>query len=119
VDRANGGFYGTIGCDLKVDPESPRAAVVNARILWTFSAAAWRLGDPAYRETADWAYDYILDKFWDKEYGGIYWMLDYKGNPISDRKQIYAQAFAAYGLAEYFRATARRRAWNARGSSTG
>ena len=27
VDRANGGFYGTIGCDLKVDPESPRAAV--------------------------------------------------------------------------------------------
>jgi len=32
-------------------------------------------------------------------------MLDYKGNPISDRKQIYAQAFAAYGLAEYFRAT--------------
>jgi mannobiose 2-epimerase len=105
VDRANGGFYGTIGCDLTVDRESPRAAVVNARILWTFSAAGWRLGDPAYREMADWAYDYILDKFWDKEYGGIYWMLDYEGNPISDRKQIYAQAFAAYGLAEYFRAT--------------
>jgi len=32
-------------------------------------------------------------------------MLDYQGKPINDRKQIYAQAFAAYGMAEYFRAT--------------
>jgi mannobiose 2-epimerase len=104
VDRQNGGFCGTIGCDLKVDKESPRAAVINARILWTFSAAC-RLGDAQYREIADWAYDYVLEKFWDQEYGGVYWMLDWKGNPISDRKQIYAQAFAVYALAEYFRAT--------------
>jgi mannobiose 2-epimerase len=104
VDRQNGGFYGTIGCDLKVDKESPRAAVINTRILWTFSAAC-RLGDAQYREIADWAYDYIVEKFWDEAYGGIYWMLDWKGTPISDRKQIYAQAFAVYALAEYFRAT--------------
>jgi mannobiose 2-epimerase len=32
-------------------------------------------------------------------------MVDYLGRPVSDRKQIYAQAFAIYGLAEYFRAT--------------
>jgi mannobiose 2-epimerase len=105
VDRENGGFYGAIDCDLQVDRQAPRAAVINARILWTFSAAARVLGETAYRETADWAYRYIVDKFWDKEYGGVYWMLDYQGNPISDRKQIYAQAFAAYGMAEYFRAT--------------
>src|ERR1035438_3580572 len=37
VDRENGGFYGTIGCDLQVEKESPRAAVINARILWTYS----------------------------------------------------------------------------------
>jgi mannobiose 2-epimerase len=87
-----------------VDKESPRAAVINTRILWTFSAAC-RLGDAQYREVADWAYDYIVQKFWDREHGGIYWMLDWKGNPVSDRKQIYAQAFAVYALAEYFRAT--------------
>ncbi|MGA2329303.1 MAG: AGE family epimerase/isomerase [Bryobacteraceae bacterium] len=105
VDRQNGGFYGTISCDLKVDRESPRAAVVNTRILWTFSAAALKLGDPQYREMADWAYDYIAGKFWDQQYGGVYWMLDSAGNPLSDRKQIYAQAFAAYAMAEYHRAT--------------
>jgi mannobiose 2-epimerase len=104
VDRENGGFYGTISNDLVIDKESPRASVINTRILWTFSAAC-RLCGPTYRETADWAWDCIRRKFWDAQYGGVYWMTDYRGNPISDRKQIYAQAFAIYALAEYFRAT--------------
>jgi mannobiose 2-epimerase len=104
VDRENGGFYGTISNDLVIDKESPRASVINTRILWTFSAAC-RLRGPAYRQTADWAWDYIRSRFWDAEYGGVYWMVDYQGNPISDRKQIYAQAFAIYALAEYYRAT--------------
>ena len=104
VDRENGGFYGKIDCDLKVDAQAPRAAVINARILWTY-AAACRLVDPQYREIADRAWHYVIDKFWDAEYGGIYWMVDYLGRAVSDRKQIYAQAFAIYAMAEYFRAT--------------
>jgi len=104
VDREHGGFYGKIDCDLKIDVQAPRAAVINARILWTF-AAATRLIDPIYCDMADRAWHYIIDKFWDSEHGGIYWMVDYRGNTISDRKQIYAQAFALYGMAEYFRAT--------------
>ena len=107
VDRINGGFFGGIDCDLRVDTHAVRASVINSRILWTFSAAARVLGSAAYRDIADWAYEYIVDKFWDREFGGVYWMLDYQGNAISDRKQIYAQAFAAYGMAEYFRATGR------------
>jgi mannobiose 2-epimerase len=104
VDRENGGFYGKIDCDLRVDAQAPRAAVINARILLTY-AAACRLIDPKYRDMADRAWNYIADKFSDAEYGGIYWMVDYLGCAASDRKQIYAQAFAIYGMAEYFRAT--------------
>jgi mannobiose 2-epimerase len=104
VDRENGGFYGEVSCDLRVNKEAARAAVIHTRILWTFSAAC-RLVDPKYREIADWAYDYLAAKFCDSEYGGIYWMLDHLGRPLSIRKQIYAQAFAVYALAEYFRAT--------------
>lgn len=104
VDRENGGFYGKIDCDRNIDAQAPRAAVVNARILWTYAAAS-RLVDPQYREIADRAWDYIANRFWDSEYGGVYWMVDYLGRPLSDRKQIYAQAFAIYALAEYYRAT--------------
>jgi len=104
ADRENGGFFGYISPDMRVDRDAPRTSVVNTRILWTFAAAA-RLIGPQYRETADWAYHYIVDKFWDREHGGVFWTLDFKGNPVSDRKQIYAQAFAAYALSEYFRAT--------------
>ena len=35
----------------------------------------------------------------------MYWTLDRHGCPINDRKHIYAQAFAIYGLAEFYRAT--------------
>ena len=104
TDREHGGFYGAISNDLAIDKQSPRASVISTRILWTFSAAC-RLVGPAYRETADLAWDYIRRKFWDSEYGGVYWMTDHLGNAISDRKQIYAQAFAIYALSEYFRAS--------------
>src|ERR1035438_7646705 len=107
VDRENGGFFGAVDCELRVDKQAARTAVINTRILWTFSAAARVLGDAAYRETADWAYDYIVDKFWDKEFGGVYWMLDHPGRPLRNRKHNTAQDFAAYGLSEYFRATRR------------
>ena len=105
VDRENGGFHGTIDENLHVEKESPRASVITSRILWTFSAATHLLGGE-YRETADWAYDAVAKKFWDPEFAGLYWMLDCRGNPLSTRKQIYAQAFGIYALAEYFRATA-------------
>jgi mannobiose 2-epimerase len=104
VDRENGGFYGAIDENLHVETEAERSAVLNTRILWTFSAAS-RLIGREYQETADWAYDAITKKFLDPKYGGLFWMLDYRGNPVSTRKQTYAQAFGIYALAEYFRAT--------------
>jgi mannobiose 2-epimerase len=104
VDRERGGFYGKVDCDLQVDADAPRAAVIHTRILWTYSAACRVLGGQ-YREMAAHAWKYLVDKFWDHEHGGIFWTLDANGNPISDRKQIYAQAFAIYATAEYLRAT--------------
>jgi mannobiose 2-epimerase len=103
-DVAHGGFHGRIHTNGRVDEKAPRTAVVHARALWTFSAAA-RLAGPSYRDTAVRAYRYLTTKFCDPECGGVYWMLDHQGNPVADRKQTYAQAFAIYGLTEYYRAT--------------
>lgn len=104
VDRENGGFYGLVDTTRTADKKSPRSCVLNARILWTFSAAVHGLGG-AYRETADRAFAYLIDKFWDREHGGLFWMVDGRGDPLSTRKQIYGQAFGIYGLAEFHRAT--------------
>lgn len=46
----------------------------------------------------------IIDRFYDPEYGGIYWSLDSSGKPLDTKKQIYAIAFAIYGLSELYRA---------------
>lgn len=99
-----GGFYGAADCDGIVNKTAPRACVVNARILWTFATATRVLG-AQYRATADWAFEYLRARFIDPEHGGLYWLLDADGRPVSDRKQIYAQAFAIYAFSEYARAT--------------
>ena len=105
VDKANGGFYGAVSNDLQVHNEVPRASILCARILWTYSAAYRRLGAEEYLATAQWAYDYLTRVFWDQECEGVYWQVDLYGRPVFDRKHHYAQAFAIYGLTEYYRAT--------------
>ena len=104
-DREHGGFYGFIDNDLVVKKDAPRGALLTARILWTFSAAYRRYHDPAYLEMARWAYDDLLKRFWDDQYGGLYWSITADGAPLDSRKIIYVQAFGIYGLAEFYRAT--------------
>lgn len=110
VDRENGGFYGRIDNQGVLHPEAEKGAILNARILWTFSAAYRVLGLEEYLEMATYAKDYFLEHFIDKEYGGVYWSVDYKGYPLNTRKQFYALGFALYGLSEYARATGDREA---------
>lgn len=85
--------------------DAPKGLILNARILWTFSAAYRIFHKENYLSTASRAKNYIQDNFIDREFGGAYWSLDSKGNPLDTKKQIYAIAFAIYGLAEYHRAT--------------
>lgn len=110
IDSAHGGFYGALSQPLQVIPEADKGLVLNARILWSFAAAYRSLQQPQYLTMAERAYEYLIAHFLDQEYGGFYWMLDYKGRPIQDKKQVYGQAFAIYGLAEYYRATQRQEA---------
>lgn len=105
TDNKNGGFYGQIDGHNNLHPEANKGAVLNARILWTFSAAYRILGNAEYLSTAQRAYRYIKEYFVDKEYGGVYWELDCNGKPVNTKKQVYAQGFVIYGLSEYYRIT--------------
>jgi len=44
-----------------------------------------------------------ITHFFDNDNGGVFWSVDYKGAPLDTKKQIYALAFALYGLSEYYR----------------
>jgi mannobiose 2-epimerase len=73
--------------------------------LWAFSAAYNSLKDPKCLETASRAKEYIFEHFFDPEFGGTYWCLEYNGNPLDTKKQIYSQAFFIYALSEYYLAS--------------
>ena len=136
-DKEHGGFYGQMTGHYELNKEADKGAILNARILWSFSAAyrvlkdidhsngqwsmvngQWSMVNGQWSmvngqsclKAATRAKEYLLDHFIDKEYGGVYWSVDYLGQPKDTKKQFYALGFALYGLSEYARATGDREA---------
>lgn len=104
-DEINGGFFGKIDNDNNVTANAPKGSVLNARILWSFSAAYNLRPDAESLQMAHRAYAYISRYFIDAEFGGVYWSVDYEGNKLDTKKQVYASAFTIYALSEYYRAS--------------
>ncbi len=108
TDNERGGFYGQIDGHGNVVHDAPKGGILNARILWSFSAAYLRLRDPILMETATRARDYIFSHFFDAKHGGTFWSLSSDGNPLDTKKQIYSQAFFIYALSTYHLASGDR-----------
>lgn len=104
-DDVSGGFFGEIEQDNTVNKEADRGVVMHSRILWFFSCAARQTGKTQYKEMATQAYKYLVEKFDDKEFGGVYWSISSTGYPKETKKQTYAIAFAIYGLCAYYQLT--------------
>jgi len=72
VDEHRGGFIGQMSNDLQVQEDAPKGLILNARILWTFSAAYAHTQDEQDRVLARRAYDYLSQHFLDPEHGGYF-----------------------------------------------
>lgn len=105
-DHWQGGFIGKMDNQGLVDYTAPKGLVLNARILWTFSAAYAHTQDPMCLAAAQRAFGVLSTQFYDPEHGGYYWSINPDGSALSMRKQIYGQAFVLYALAEYHRIVA-------------
>jgi mannobiose 2-epimerase len=105
LDEDHGGFVGKIDHDNKNYPEAPKGSVLNSRILWAFSSAYNLTRDREYLKVAERAFHYIAEHFIDREFGGVYWSVDFHGKPFDTKKQIYALAFSVYGLSEFYLAS--------------
>jgi mannobiose 2-epimerase len=104
-DSTGNKFYGRIDENNVVDANAPLGGVLYARILWSFSAAYRLNANVQYLLMAGHAYQYLVNYFLDRDFGGIYWSVQANGKPLDTKKQIYAQAFAIYGLTEYYLAS--------------
>ena len=108
-DETEGGFYCGMDYNLVVDRAADKSGVSLARILWTFSSAYRMTEQKNYLDIAHHAYAMLARNLIDSVHGGAYWMLDYQGSVIDNRKHIYLQAFCIYALSEYYLASGTRR----------
>jgi mannobiose 2-epimerase len=104
LDQEQGGWLAWLSNDLKPDRTQPKGLIVNSRLLWAFSAVYRERRETLYQQMADRAFDFVLNRFWDGQYGGAFWRLDGDGRVMDDAKKVYGQAFCIYALSEYYRA---------------
>lgn len=103
-DDDNGGFYGFVNNDLKVDKKADKGVILTSRILWFYSAAYMTFEDDTLLDNARHAFEF-LKKCFDKKNGGVYWLMTYDGKPADTMKHTYNQAFAIYALSQYYLAS--------------
>ena len=85
-DDENGGYYGWVGYDLKVDKKAVKGCILNSRILWFFSNAYTMLKDESLLQEADHAFAFLKERCADRENGGIFWSIRYDGTPEDTTK---------------------------------
>lgn len=84
--------------------DAPIGCVMITRMLWTFSAAYKFTKQEEYKHIANEVYTFLINSFWDNEYGGLFWEANSNGKATNFRKQAYAQGFGIYALSEYYNA---------------
>jgi cellobiose epimerase len=102
VEKNGHGFYGAVDLDGNPVLSANKTSVLNARILWTFSAAAMLDGNKDYAAVARKAYKVITEDFEDKEFGGYFMELSSDNRVANSIKHTYAQAFVIYALCKYY-----------------
>ncbi len=105
-DKINGGFITHFDEQGNDTGEDEKSLIAQTRCLYSVSSAHRSgYGDGKYEKLAKHGADFLIDKMWDNEHGGFFWMMDRKGNVKIDKKIIYGQSFAIYSLCEYTLAT--------------
>ena len=103
-DHEHGGYYGTVTLDMERKNDIDRSLVLYGRMVYAFSNAYRVFGKPEYLESAKYTFDYLIDKFYDPEFGGAYSSVDTEGNPVNTDKSVYSEAFFVMACAAYYNA---------------
>ncbi len=106
MDYHNGGYLTHFDRDGNDSGEDEKSLIAQTRCLYTLSSAHRAgYGNGRLEAMAKHGADFLINRMWDSDSGGFYWMMDRKGNVKIDKKIIYGQSFAIYSLSEYTLAT--------------
>jgi mannobiose 2-epimerase len=102
-DREYGGYVTNYDESGKALDTSKKDGYSQARLVWFFSHVCRMACDPGgCGDLARAGVEFMIERFWDKEYGGWYCRLQRNGDVVLDNKIVYDQCFAIYALSEYF-----------------
>ena len=105
-DDENGGFITHFDKDGNDSGENEKSLIAQTRTVYTMASAHRAgYGNGRCAEFARHGVDFLINKMWDKEYGGFFWTVDRRGNVAIDKKILYGLSFAIYSLSEYTLAT--------------
>jgi mannobiose 2-epimerase len=115
IDSVNGGYVSSYNRDWSLsEGRQAKALVQQARHVWATSFIYEHYPErKEFLAYADHGFRFLADKMWDPQYGGFYTMVAADGTPARGRdggKRIYGQAFAVYGLSQYYRVSANEEA---------
>ena len=79
IDKINGGYLTHFDEKGNDSGEDEKSLIAQTRCLYTISSAHRAgYGNGEYADMARHGADFLIDKMWDKEHGGFYWMMDRK-----------------------------------------
>ena len=105
-DDRYGGFITHFDKNGKDAGTDEKSLISQTRTVYSMSAAHRAgYGGGKCAEFARYGVDFLINKMWDKQNGGFYWMLNRKGDVTIDKKILYGLSFAIYSLSEYTMAT--------------
>ncbi|WP_459191020.1 AGE family epimerase/isomerase [Halosimplex sp. J119] len=106
IDEEHGGYITSYDETGEFAGNDGKMLVIQARMVWFFSRLHREgYGDGEFREAAEQGVDFLLGELRDHEHGGFYWEAERDGTVTKPNKHMYGQAFALYGLSEYYRST--------------
>lgn len=100
-DQEFGGFYGTLNRKGQAINSTDKGLIQQSRHLWTLSTWYQRRNHSnSIKTLADKSYQFIIDNMLDDD-DEFYFKVSQSGEPIDRKKQLYAESFAIFALAEY------------------
>lgn len=104
VDAEYGGYLTCFDEKGEFTGNDTKYLVTQSRMVWGFSNLlefATEEQKPKMEAAARQGARFLMDKFWDKEYGGFYWQLNRDGSVADPAKLVYGEGFGIYALSEY------------------